>query len=337
MITTVFSGSLLVTVYLTRNRLDAWLSEKTLTLRRRKVSNEELALPWLNHLSRYIRTGGTLSEALQSFAKAHRSNPYAKESLNILTAQPSKNPLARFVSESIHSGGSVLGPFQFFRRQLEQRIRSQRKARALTAQARLQAAVIFFAPWGLLASLSISDPEMATLAVKDPLCLGIWITALAMSFIGMSWIHHLLKTAITPTDQDTVISENFLPDFLLHLFARVAAGNPVEEAAKKSIFPEAPEIFSILFSDISNPNKPSGPLFLLDVRETLGSAAVRGSPLKDEIQRILDDCESHRDTRIEEALQKLPVKILAPLFCCILPAALLILFSFLLPVFRQWG
>jgi len=330
------SGALFLCVYRARDSIDRWIFTQAARYRSRATPDEEAALPWIQHLMRNARAGNTLTHGLQSFAAAHQQHPYTLESHKILNSEFSPNALTQFVMESIRSGTPILQPCRFFHRRLEQRMRSNRRARALTAQARLQAIVVFLAPWGLLATLSVSEPEMAEQAFRDPLCLTVWSLALAMSTIGFVWIQRILHSALRPKAEEDRLVEEALPQLLLHTFARISSGSPVEDAARNSVPEEAPPLFKKIFSHIFSTEHIVAPLPLLEAQETLRSAALQGTPLKEEIERLLEDCESRRESRMEEALQKLPIHILAPLFACILPAALLILFSFLFPVFNQW-
>ncbi len=336
MLSLLFGGASSLAVYYWRTPIDAWILRKARALLTRSRSEEEWALPWLQHLIRTVRSGHPLTHGLETFPTDNAQNPYSMESKKILAAQAVPNPMSRFIAESIRGGAPVLSSLQFFHRRLEQRIRGKRRANALTAQARLQALVIFFAPWGLLATLSAADPEMAQQALHDPICQLVWLIALLMSVGGFLWIQRILQGALLPKTTTALLNDDLLPQFLLHTYARVLSGTPIEAAARDSVPEKSSLEFHEAFTDIFAKSKPDTCALILEIKDMLCAAARQGFPLREEIERALADCESFREAYIEEAIQKLPIKILAPLFLCILPAALMILFSFIYPVLNQW-
>jgi hypothetical protein len=331
MLLVVFFYLIFFAVYRGRDQIDTQIISQLRHRRSKSISKEEITLPWLNHLLRTVQSGNTLTEGLQSFIQSQPDNPYVAESNSILSGNPTGDAFAQFISENIRSGGPVSEHLRFFRRQLEQRIRTLRRANAVTAQARLQAIVLFFAPWGLLASLAVSDSEIAVAAVHSPFCWTLWTLALCVSSVGILWINRIVRSTIAAKTEAERLAEITLPNFLIGFYARIASGAPVTEAVESAIPIDAPLSFQAAFHDIISPVQTEAMPLLSEIRNALRSAALRGSPLKEEVQRFLTDCESQTEIRIEEALQKLPVKILAPLFICVLPSALIILFSFLFP------
>lgn len=205
--------------------------------------------------------------------------------------------------------------------------------RALMSQAQVQAWIIAILPWLLLFGLFCMDGELSQLILRAALSWLLWFAALALDVVAIRWLTRIAKHAFNPRSNEIKLIELELLPFLRQLQAYIAAGRDIEDSVADSLDACAPSLAKFfLYLNMQNQEQESTPREILVTRQLLMQSIKHGSPIRQELNNLAEDIESQQESRWEEALQLLPIKSLAPLFCCAFPAALLILFSFLGPL-----
>ena len=100
------------------------------------------------------------------------------------------------VRMSLQSGGSVSETLQRFSEDLRERLKLQDKARALTAQGRLQAWVMAFIPIFLLILVSLLDRSTLLFFTTSWVGYLILLLVLALEVVGVIWIRRIVRVEI---------------------------------------------------------------------------------------------------------------------------------------------
>jgi tight adherence protein B len=100
------------------------------------------------------------------------------------------------VRMSLQSGGSVSETLQRFADDLRERLKLQDKARALTAQGRLQAWVMAFIPIFLLVLVSLLDRSTLLFFTTSGVGYLILLLVLALEVVGVVWIRRIVRVEI---------------------------------------------------------------------------------------------------------------------------------------------
>lgn len=289
----------------------------------KKRPEAELAAETITHLIGGLRGGLGLEEILGE----KQAGPELRPRLRALARGDSSDALGQLLWISQREGTSCLAQLRVLRLVEIRRAQQARRAKALSAQARMQALLLALLPWMLLPAFAALDAEILRQAKGNFLSWLLGIFALLSTLAGWLWIRRILRLALAPVDAEALAMEEELPLLVQQLLTWVSAGlDPGLALARSSeTLPEA----SPLRPWLQNKNGP-GPVSQL--LALLARARDYGSPLREELLQLLEDLVQQRESKWEERLQKLPLKLLAPLFLCSFPAALAVLAALLLPM-----
>lgn len=297
---------------LIRNRVkfDLWIAQRLQTRPHALPGEDEAG--WIRQVMSSLRAGHAVDDSVSSAGPA----------------QPGWMSLP-ILSHAAETGAPVLQSLTHLRSRLEGRARALRRARALTAQARTQSGAIAVLPWLMFGLWGILDPDAIPSAALKPASWLMWGAAAGLSALSLLWIRKMVKDACDPPTNVDQLIENHLPTALLSLSSQLAAGVAAEDA-KESAALYLPEPFrSGLLSEETSDGLPPP---LVETKLLLQRNIRDGVPIRSELEAILIDIDSRRDARLETSLQKLPIRALAPLFLCSLPAAALVIASLLIPL-----
>lgn len=333
--------AVLILVLRKRSIIDTWFKESLPLLYRRfrypEPSPLQLDCSFFQQLISSLRSGQGLEQSLEKIAADESFSPRLRQrSHRILRANAALSAVDELLSSAIRHGQPCLPVLQFFRATSLLRLKSERKLRALSLQCRLQAVILSVLPFFLILGFAVIDPAIFGAMAREPLCWLLWTVSSLLCIGGFLWMNRLQRRGLRPQSEETLESEEFLPDFLSDVLASVSAGNDVSFAAQIAARrkPEAKRIQS-LFYDLKPGSLPHHyPENLKYAHRMLCSAAQHGAPLKDELLLFLQELQSQRENRWEEALQKLPLQLLAPLFCCFFSAAMISGLSILIPMLK---
>jgi hypothetical protein len=272
------------------------------------------------------RAGISLDQSLESLLRSDTFGAPVKQRIAlVLSGNPRPDFLSTLLAGALQAGFPLLSTLLLFQRILQSEKRVRLRAISLTSQSRAQGEVLAWLPWLLLAALALLDWEWLSAAAKNPFSWCLWALASLLIGAGRLWIKSLLEKAFAPRQKEEKIQEELLPPFLLQLIAALALGNDAETAWEKcqQKFPE----HALYFQGTS----PS----LNGLKQIVLTAAKLGSPLKEELTNFLADAQLQTESRREERVQRLPVVMMAPLFSCFFPAALLVLLAVLYPLLRE--
>ena len=124
------------------------------------------------------------------------------------------------------------------------------------------------------------------------------------------------------------MEEEALPELTLRILCELGLGRDPETAAEISLNSIRNEFLSRAFSSASTGSAGK----ILRLRNILSHCARTGAPAREELLGFLQDLQAENETRWEERTQRLPVVLLAPLFLCFFPSALLLLGGLLIPL-----
>ena len=336
---------IIISIWCFGQKLDYLFLQRLSLLQTPPLTIEQQELDLLRHLIGSLRSGHSLQESLEEFSKnAKPKGPLelSQEGIQLLSGEKSKISFAGIVHNSLVTGESCLQSLYFFRRQIESRLKNNRKLLAVTTQARAQAWICGFIPWGMFLIFSLMEWDLVSAALKNMYCWIIWVFALAMDIGGLYWIKKSIHNAFTANPQQKALEQE-LPDLILNIHSAIAMGKDIESAFNeaKFILKENSKLKDWLFDSQSKDSTLSDsykviPSEIKQLQSILQRAIHYGSPLQAELQLLLDEVEYQKENRREECLQKAPLKLLSPLFLCIFPAALLVLVSILLPILGEF-
>lgn len=280
-----------------------------------------------------LRAGISLDASLEAAAaECPPASTLRPKIQKILIGSPEGDFLSDFLSASLSTGVPVLSSLQCIEKALTASRRLRLKARGLTSQCRAQAEVLSWLPWMMAGGIAGIDPSWAGAAIALPLPWLLWGIALALSELGRRWIAVLIRRCLGPGSAEERVEEELLPDLVLRILSEVAQGMDVESATENSLRKAGDPLLLARF------NAPTpAPLSRSKahrLRGILTHASRTGAPLREELTAFLQDIQAETESRWEERVQRLPVRLMAPLFLCYFPGCLCVLASFLVPL---WG
>lgn len=289
-------------------------------------------IAFLQQLAIKLRGGISLHNSLQD-PKLTLSPNLREQVTRALDYEETKasTVLESIFHSSLRNGNPCLPALQFYKSIQEQRLRSEQKKRSSSTQARLQAYLICIVPWLLLFSLFLTDPTLLAEQSTNSLCLALWFLSLFLDVIGILWIRKILRSTFVPTQISIKEIEEDLMEFLFRLLPLISAGVDVREACTRALTTQNNHHLSIVISSLDENTAPNLPEEFFFLREILKNSLHFGSPVKEELRTFLEEIQYKKERRWEEALQKLPIRLMAPLFLCIFLAALAVLFSLVVP------
>lgn len=278
-------------------------------------------------LSASLRSGLSLDAALEAFASSPAASPGARSCARLaLQHRPGPGFLSTFLRSSLLTGAPALGSLASFERALRCRRRLQQKARSSTSQCRAQAEVLSWLPWALALAILATDPAWFTAAARSPFAWALWACATGACGLGRAWIHRSLSRALSPRAGAECWEEEQVPELVLGALAELAQGRDVETALE-TVLPGLDPAFARAFRE--------GGLLtgrIKRLHSLFAAAASQGGPVREDLLSFLEALQEDTEARWEERVQRLPVTLLAPLFACFFPAALLVLAGLLLPL-----
>ncbi len=275
-------------------------------------------------LLRQLRSGIALETAVNKI-RATFPDTHQKSILDqVLTRKPNHS-LAQILLIAIESGCSILGPLSIYAENLQKVLQIKAKIRALTSQARAQATVLSYLPLLLLVALAFLDLQnfFLLLRMSETALLG----ALLLFFLGGGkfWIDSLQTKLLNSTSTREDIEYEIVPKFALQWALFLSAGIDSQTAYEKCER-QIPNEKVVAFAESDR-----GKFF----QHILEQSVHAGAPIKDELLKFLEEHLHSLHYQWEEKAHRLPVKLLAPLFLCFLPACLLALTIFFIPLWRQ--
>lgn len=287
-----------------------------------KCSDIQTEIFYIQKLLSKLRAGTSLQNCLE--------NPNEK----IPSAWREKNhPAALLIENAIQSGNSCSNSLLFYKKIQESHLKLERKKTSSSAQARMQAYSVCVVPWLLLFVIFIMDSDSFLLQWQSALCKFLWLFSLLLDAAGLIWIRKILKNTFSPKDTHSKELEGDLINFLLRFIPLLSSGIDINSAALKSIPTDSSTEGTLIKTiyGLENPTALSLIPEFLQLREILRNHISFGSPIREDLRSLLEDLQNRKENRWEECVQKLPLKLLPPLFLCIFLASLLVLFSLLIP------
>lgn len=180
-------------------------------LARRAVAKREEAVPQvLDAIARALRSGASLLQALGEAAQEkgplqselHRVVAEAERGAGVGPAlnswadrQPSGSIrlAAAALSLGAETGGANARAVDGVASTVRQRLSVAGEAKALSAQPRVSAQVIGFAPIAFGAFSAATDPELARLLFTTPIGWAMLLAGLALDLLGMRWMMRMAK------------------------------------------------------------------------------------------------------------------------------------------------
>jgi tight adherence protein B len=214
------------------------------------------------------------------------------------------------------------------------RIALDREIRALSASARASAVVVSAAPLALVVVVLLVDPHVVAVAFGSGPGRGCFAVGLAFEGAGGWWMRGLVVRARRPAAATVALDE--LPEAVELLGLAMAAGHGVPAAISAAARVADGVCGRVLRTSAARLAAGEGlaavlarwPLALGDDARPLVVALTvaheDGVRAADSLDRVAADLRHARRQRAAERVQRLPVAMLFPLVCCVLPAFLLL-------------
>lgn len=218
-----------------------------------------------------------------------------------------------------------------------------REVRALSAQARLSASVLAAAPVGVLVFGAVLDADLVAFLVGRPAGRACLVAGLVCNLVGWRWMRAIAASvgAGEGVRPGARIGREphpaaTLPEVVDLLAVAAAAGLPVAGALAAAT-PRCPEPWRAGLEQAAADARRGALLVdaLAGLHHRLGPAAsplggvlvdalADGDQLAPGLARLAADARDRRRRSAEERARRVPVRMLAPLVCCSLPAFVLI-------------
>lgn len=320
------------------HRIDFW-QQRTLAyicelLRRNRDFQENIVpdLPVIARLNASIRAGQSLESALENISEATNTDATVKMRLKkVLCGQAEADFFSQFLSGAIQSGAPILNSLLSLQRLLLTEKRMRLRVVGLSGQARAQAEVLTWLPWVLAAGLAIVDPEWVKSAMVSSVTWVIWAASLALCGLGRTWICHSMRKTLQPDSEEDALLERDLPELALRMSTEISLGRDPQLSLQNILAGHSNPHFRNWLCGIS----ADAPAQAMQLRALIEFAGASGAPLRQELEHFLMELYAVQESRWEERVQRLPVRMLAPLFGCFFPASLLILIGLLLPSLKD--
>lgn len=309
----------------------AWRAAKTWVLKALAppLSNEEDLLLLARTIS-CLRAGISLDSALESFAQETPPGSAQKIRLRgILEGNAPADFLSTFLRSAMDSGTPALSALQGMEKMLAGKRRLALKAHAATGQCRAQAEVLSWLPWAFGLAVALLDRDWFASALHSSLAWFLWAIAVLLSGLGRKWMQSSLSRAFQAKNKTELLEEAWLPDLALRLVAEISQGTDIETAIERSLAKVGNAELTALYSTA----KPQETHRIARMKSLLLHAARTGAPIRSDLENFLSDLHMELEARWEERVQRLPIKMLGPLFLCFFPGSLLVLAGLLLPLF----
>lgn len=295
-------------------------------------NEKEMELFFVKSILRSLRGGLDLDSAIQS-AKTEQLAYFPNQALwqnqlpsQVRAAPTEKRPnfLIYLLEYAKETGCSLSTPLSIYAESLQSSLIMQSKVTSLSSQAKAQATVLTCMPVFLFMALCFVDFQ-GFLAIWSH-DINLLLAALLCFLIsgGKMWIQSLQSRLLEPAGSLEKIEAQWIPEIVLQWIVCISSGMDVETSWKEILLSTNQKGIQILQSR-------SGKY----LQQLAKQSSENGTPIKDELLSFLQEHLKQIHYQTEAQAQKLPVKLLAPLFLCFLPASLLVIAMFLLPVFGE--
>ena len=275
-----------------------------------------------------IQVGATIEACLESLLRENSLSDRSKQKIaSVLSGKPGKDFLSTLLSGAILQGQPVHKTLSALQKILQAEKRIQLRSYSLTSQSRAQGTVLSCLPLFMVVALAILDPQWLGSAINDPLSWCLWAFASALVGLGQFWMKQMLDSALVAKSAEEKIRQEILPPLLLGILSQMAIGSDAETAHEQSLSGLSKEQIQLL-------RKFSGGA-VAQLHYLIARSKETGAPLFENLSNLLSSNYLEMENRWEEKVQRLPVFMLAPLFCCFFPATLLVIVALLLPILSE--
>jgi Flp pilus assembly protein TadB len=276
--------------------------------------------PLLRSVVAHADAGAGLRDALAAYGRRHPS--------------PELSLAFGAMALALQTGAAHAATLEVVAQRTRERIALAREIRAMSASARASATVVAIAPlaFGLLVlavDRSVLAHALASGAGRACLPVG-----LAFEAVGVCWMRHLLRRPLWAPQPH--VGRDDLPETVDLLALGLASGLGVT-ASITAAAPHAPgasgralRVASARITAGAAPAHALAPWHDVlgdDVRPLVAALLAAhhdGAPAGEALDRIAADLRHARRQRAVERVQRLPVLLLFPLVCCVLPAFVLL-------------
>ncbi len=301
----------------------------------RKYCTESIPCPmtneiqWLQYLVQSLRAGRALHETLESYGK----EPIATQREQALCQEIVRGEkveghlIGEILSRALTNGNPCAHTLDKIRKSLQLRLSSQRRVDALTIQVRAQAWLASVLPWLVLFLFFLVDKNFIINAFSSIWSCGVLLLAIIFNSIGLWWIKKIQSAVMYPRGMED--EEVYLPKFILAFLSFMESGLDPQTAIQRSLvgIPVDTKVSSLAIHS----TQQDRPLLLQQTRMLLKNSIEYGASIRDDMQGIFMEIEEQKKLRWERAAQILPLKLLLPIFLCILPATFFVILFPILP------
>jgi Flp pilus assembly protein TadB len=297
-----------------------------------------------------LRSGATVRDGLDEAARAGPVAPVLRACLaradagmglrDALVATGSAHPSVELriafaaMALALDTGAAHATTLELVAQRVRDRVALARDIRAMSAAARASAWVVSLAPFTFAVVVLLVDRTVVTTALATSAGRACLPAGLALEAAGAWWMQRLLRRPSLPTASAALAEE--LPEVVDLLGLAMRAGHGVA-AAIAVVAPYAhggtgrvlrisatrlaagEAVTTVLARWVTLLGDDARPLVA-----ALEASHREGGPAADALDRIATDLRVARRQRAAERVQRLPVELLFPLVCCVLPAFVLL-------------
>lgn len=232
-------------------------------------------------------------------------------------------------------GVPISGSLKLLLQLQQRRLRALRRGRSRSAQARAQALVAGLLPLMLFLAVCLIAPELINAAIRNTQARVLLVASCALTALGLIWIRRRVETVLLNPMALERDLEAWFPRLLLEAIGLTAAGvapATVFENFLQKIPAQSP-VKTLLLAPQGE--RAAIPELLNEFLELRERAITQGAPLRQSLLEIAEEFEQRLELRWETATELLPLRLLLPLFTCILPANLAALLAPLIPILGE--
>lgn len=294
-------------------------------------TSDFLHLLLLNRILSILRSGISLQNALEDASQDPNTPRILQNKIkNLLSGFPENDFLSQFFYTAMETGVSCISTIQSLQKIFRVKIKIRQKINSASSQAAAQAAVLSWLPWAMAFLVGLMDPTWFGAAIKNPISWFLWSISLALIGLGKVWFEKIIERALLPQSPIENLLENTFPELLIRVISNIAIGKDAQSALEISLANcEDPLLNQQI---ISNQN----PEPIVHFKSILQQANRGAIGLRDELLALLQDIHSAQEAKWEENAQKIPVKLMAPLFICFFPSTVLVLVGLLIASIGQF-
>lgn len=305
--------------------------------RNREVNPSFLQLQSISYLVGGLRSGIDLQQLLEkpnlpTQARKQVQKLYQQITQKVSNSSTNADPLVSLLYSSLREGNSCLGPLLRQRQLLRRRMQMEKKMQSASAQARLQAKVLLFLPPLVFGIFIITAPDLAGASLHNRLSNFCLILAAVLLWLCQKWLKKILGRTLLLQNPADKIQFEFLPRYIEQVLGFLQSGLDLHSAQERALANLAinEEIRKILTGQQTSA-RHEYTAELATLHQLITRAENFGAPIRQELLDLLEDLQYSLEQFLEERIQKLPIFLLAPLFSCAFPSALLVLLSILFP------